>query len=534
MNNSVVSTHGMSRERSIERLRQRSEPWDIVVIGGGATGVAVALDASSRGLDVLLVERSDFGKGTSSRSTKLVHGGVRYLQQGNITLVRDALRERSRLRTNAPHLVHDMPFLIPCDNLWQRFFYGIGLKLYDFLAAGNNFGRSHGVSTDRAMREVPALRRERIRGGVIYHDGQFDDSRLLLNMARTAHDQGACLLNYMAVTELLKNDQRVVTGVTAIDQETNEEFPIHSHCTINAAGPFCDTVRQFDDPECETMIAHSQGVHLVLPRSFFPGDTAMIVPKTPDGRVIFIIPWHGQAIVGTTDTPIPDAMPEPVAQANEVKFLLDMSSEYLSKAPKIEDVRSIFTGIRPLVKGDRSARTASLSRDHVVRVSDSGLITITGGKWTTVRKMAEDCIDRAIIETKLSSTTCKTPTLKLHGYMESPPVDDPRGFYGADLAAITQLESDCEELSALLCESLPIRKSEVIWAVRNEMARTVEDVLARRTRALFLDCSAALKIAPVVAKLMAVELGQDDAWCRTQQEQFESVAAHYLPQTGFN
>lgn len=529
-----MNASGMRREDSVARLLQRTAPWDMVVVGGGATGVGVALDAASRGLDVLLLEQFDFGKGTSSRSTKLVHGGVRYLRQGNITLVRDALRERSLLRANAPHLVHDVPVLIPCGNLWQRFFYGFGLKVYDFLAAGNNFGRSRGVSADQAIGAVPALRTGGVSGGVIYHDGQFDDARLLLNMARTAHDHGACLLNYVAVTDLTKNGQGAITGVKAIDQETSEEFQIHSRCVVNAAGPFCDSLRKLDDASCETMLAHSQGVHLVLPRSFFPGDTAMIVPKTPDGRVIFIIPWHGHAIVGTTDTPIPGATIEPKPQADEIKFLLEMSGIYLSKTPRIEDVLSVFTGIRPLVKGDKSARTASLSRDHVIRVSPSGLITITGGKWTTVRKMAEDCVDRAVKEAKLDAAECKTQSLKLHGYMESPPASDARGFYGADLEAIVQLESDDEDLSAVMCESLPIRKSEIVWAVRNEMARTVEDVLARRTRGLFLDSAAALKIAPAVAELMAVELGQDESWCRGQQENFGSIAAYYLPPQGVN
>ena len=297
-----MNTGGMSREASIGRLRDPAEPWDMLIVGGGATGIGIALDAAARNLNVLLLEQSDFGKGTSSRSTKLVHGGVRYLRQGNITLVRDALRERTCLRNNAPHLVHDMPFLIPCRSLWQRFFYGVGLKVYDFLAVRNSFGRSHGVSAEVATSVVPALRREGLRGGVIYHDGQFDDARLLLNMARTAHDHGACLLNYTMVTELIKRADGKVEGVKAIDQETEASFEIDARCVINAAGPFCDAVRQMDDADCETMIAPSQGVHLVLPRSYFPGDTAMIVPKTSDGRVIFIIPWHDHVIIGTTDT----------------------------------------------------------------------------------------------------------------------------------------------------------------------------------------------------------------------------------------
>jgi glycerol-3-phosphate dehydrogenase len=519
----------MKRDNDIERLRARTSPWDLVVIGGGATGVGIALDAASRGLDVLLLEQSDFGKGTSSRSTKLVHGGVRYLRQGNLTLVRDALRERTLLRDNAPHLVHDMPFLIPCHSLWQRFFYGVGLKLYDFLAVRNSFGRSRGVSADKAAQLIPRLRRQGLSGGVVYHDGQFDDARLLLNMVRTAHDHGACTLNYMAVETLLKSEDGRISGVEARDQESSTLISIDARCVVNAAGPFCDAVRRLDDRDCETMIAPSQGVHLVLPRSFFPGDVAMIVPKTSDGRVIFIIPWHNHAIVGTTDTPIPEATLEPAATADEVRFLLETAAEYLAESAAIDDVLSVFTGIRPLVKGDKSARTASLSRDHVIRVSPSGLITIAGGKWTTVRKMSEDCVDRVISEAGLDAGPCKTAALRVHAATSQPVADDPRAFYGTDLQAILQLEADAPELAETLCESLSIRKSDIIWAVRNEMARTVEDVLARRTRALFLDTRAALAAAPEVARLMAAELGNDEAWIKDQLERFEAVAQNYLP-----
>ncbi len=528
-----MTTSGMSRKNSIQRLRQRTTPWDIVVIGGGATGIGVALDAASRGLDVLLVEQSDFGKGTSSRSTKLVHGGVRYLRQGNITLVRDALRERTRLRNNAPHLVHDLPFLIPCHTLWQRFFYGVGLKLYDFLAAGNNFGRSHGVSMDEAMRVVPALRREGIRGGVIYHDGQFDDARLLLNMARTAHDQGACLLNYMAVTGLTKNAQGTITGVTAIDHETSDEFQLHLRCLINAAGPFCDSIRKFDDANCEKMLAHSQGVHLVLPRQFFPGDTAIIVPKTPDGRVIFIIPWHGHALVGTTDTPISDATLEPTPQADEIKFLLDTLAQYLVTPPTLADVCSVFTGIRPLVRGDKSARTASLARDHVLQLSASGLLTITGGKWTTVRKMSEDCVDRIVKILGCAVRTCQTESMLIHGAdLQATGVSQAlasRSYYGSDLHQIQKLEKDKPTLATKLHPSLDIRGSDIVWAVDMEMARTVEDVLSRRTRSLFLDSRAALEIARKTAEVMSEHLGRDQAWIERQVVSFQETASHFSP-----
>lgn len=519
----------MKRENEIERLRSRTTPWDVLVIGGGATGIGIALDAASRGLDTLLLDQSDFGKGTSSRSTKLVHGGVRYLRQGNITLVRDALRERTLLRENAPHLVHDMPFLIPCRSLWQRFFYGVGLKVYDFLAVGNSFGSSRGASADKSLELIPPLQRQGLSGGVVYHDGQFDDARLLVNMVRTAHDHGACLINYMAVESLRKSDDGKINGVSACDQETSESLVIDARCVVNAAGPFCDSIRRLDDSECESMVAASQGVHLVLPRSFFPGDVAMMVPKTSDGRVIFIIPWHDHAIVGTTDTPIPEAILEPSAQTDEVRFLLDTAADYLATPPKIEDVLGVFTGIRPLVKGDKSARTASLSRDHVIRVSSAGLVTITGGKWTTVRKMSEDCVDRVIKETGLEYRPCKTERLKIHGATDQLAADDPRAFYGTDLQAIEQLEAESPELAETLIPSLASRKSEVVWAARNEMARTVEDVLARRTRALFLNARETPAAAPEVARLLAAELGRDEAWIESQVAQFRAVAQHYLP-----
>ena len=349
----IAADHGrnlnrMDRHAQMTRLRQRVTPWDVVVIGGGATGVAVAMDAANRGISVLLLEQSDFGKGTSSRSTKLVHGGVRYLRQGNITLVRDALRERSLLLKNAPHLVHDMAFLIPCPNWWQRFFYGMGLKVYDCLASRNRFGRSHGISADDSLKKVPVIRPEVLRGGVVYHDGQFDDARLLINMAQTAEEQGATLLNYVSVTGLIKDESGKTQGVKTRCEETKEAFEIPAHCVVNATGPFCDSIRRLDDENCEAMLSASQGVHLVLPREFFPGETALMVPKTSDGRVLFVIPWHDHAIVGTTDTPIDDVALEPVAQDAEMQFLLETAARYLCKTPTRDDVLSVFTGIRPL------------------------------------------------------------------------------------------------------------------------------------------------------------------------------------------
>jgi glycerol-3-phosphate dehydrogenase len=525
----MTGQHTMSRQHSLAQVQQRSKPWDMVVIGGGATGVGVALDAASRGLDVVLVEQADFGKGTSSRSTKLVHGGVRYLRQGNLTLVRDALRERSLLRENAPHLVADLPFLIPCRSLWQRFFYGVGLKVYDLLATGNRFGRSHGVSSDTATTLVPAIKSAGLRGGVIYHDGQFDDARLLISMARTASDQGACLLNYASATALTKDSRGNISGAQILDHETDRSYALPARCVINAAGPFCDSLRRLDQPDAAPMIAASQGIHLVLPGQLFPGNVAMIVPKTSDGRVIFIIPWHEHAIIGTTDTPLADVSLEPSPQADEIHFLLDTASEYLSRPVQLSDVCSVFTGIRPLVKDDRSARTASLSRDHVIRISDSGLITIAGGKWTTVRKMSEDCVDRAVAACGLEAKPCITKSLKLHGCDAAADTGDPFRVYGTDSQAIKQLEAETPLLAESLHPALALRGSQVVWAVRQEMARTIDDVLSRRTRSLVLNAQAAVDVAPQVARLIGSELQRDASWEESQIEAFNEIARHYLP-----
>lgn len=549
-------SEAMDRDRAIDRLRSHSSRWDVAVIGGGATGVAVALDAASRGFDVVLVEQADFGKGTSSRSTKLIHGGVRYLQQGDIALVRDALRERKRLADNAPHLVRDLPFLIPCQNWWQRAFYGAGLKVYDLLAAGDRFGRSHGVSAAAASALVPAIKTERLRGGVVYHDGQFDDARLLIAMVRSAAEHGACVVNYAEATELLRTESGKVHGLRIVDRETGEALAIEARAVVNAAGPFCDAVRRLDQPRATPLLSASQGVHLVLPRRFFPGDVALIVPRTSDDRVLFIIPWHDRALVGTTDTVIDEVSLEPDAQAEEIEFLLDTAAEYLVEPPQRSDVLSLFTGIRPLVKQGASSGTSGLSRDHLIHVADSDLVTITGGKWTTARKMGEDCVDRVIEVAGLPARRCATRQLRLHGWRkpavaagddagrsaadrrstEDPtyrPGDEESAAgefgYGSEQGAIEQLAAESAELAERLHPSLNIRGAEVLWAVRYEMARSVEDVLARRTRALLLDARAAIEIAPEVARRMAEQLKRDRQWTESQVKAFGRVAEHYLP-----
>ncbi len=538
---SCPTQHGVDtvvkREKFLDQVRQQGEPFDIIVIGGGATGVGVAIDGAVRGLSVLLLEQSDFGKGTSSRSTKLIHGGVRYLQQGNIPLVRDSLHERARLQANAPHLVHPLSFLVPCESIWQRFIMRTGFVLYDLLAGRSRFPRAYGVSAKRAMQTVTTIQSRRVSsGGVIYSDGQFDDARLLIHMVMTAAEHGACVLNAAKVTDVRHDDAGNVCGVVFEDRQSNERLNVQARCIINATGPFCDAIRQTDDASAEPIIAPSQGIHIVLPREFLPGETAIIVPKTSDGRVLFLIPWHGHVLVGTTDTPIGQATLEPIAQEDEIEFLLRTAGDYLTRAPAREDCVSMFVGIRPLVRppsrgtGTRG-ETKSLSRDHTILVSKSGMITITGGKWTTVRHMGEDCINRAVELTGLPTNGESTENLRIHGATESPSDN----VYGTDAARIEDLITDSPELGDELHKDLPIRAAEVIWAVRHEMALTVEDVLARRTRAMFLNINAAKSIAPDVARLMAVELGQDSSWEAQQLADFLSTAAHFeLPSPPFS
>ena len=396
----------MNRAQSIEKLASRSEPWDIAVIGGGATGVGIAVDAASRGYSVCLVEMSDFGKGTSSRSTKLVHGGVRYLQQGNVSLVMEALKERGILRENAPHLVHDLAFVVPNYVWWEAPFYGIGMKVYDMLAGRYGFGKSRHLSKKEVLERIPTLETEGLRGGVLYFDGQFDDSRLLIDLAQTAEEHGAVLVNYVKVVELKHDAEGFLAGVRCIDVETGTHHEIASRCVINATGAFSDGVRRLDDPTANSLIAPSQGVHLVLDRSFLPGDSAIMVPHTSDGRVMFAIPWHDRALLGTTDTPIEAVELEPTPQEQEIDFILETAARYLARVPTRADILSVYTGIRPLVKASE-ASTAALSREHTIHVSKSGLLSIAGGKWTTYRKMAEDCVDHAATLACLDERPCQ-------------------------------------------------------------------------------------------------------------------------------
>ena len=524
----------MRRDGMLRQIRERArsrEPWDIAVIGGGATGAGVAVDAATRGFDVVLVEAHDFGKGTSSRSTKLVHGGVRYLEQGNVPLVMSALKERGLLRLNAPHLVHDLAFVVPNYSWWEAPFYGIGLKLYDLLAGKYGFGPSRVLTKEETLERLPALEPEELRGGVIYYDGQFDDSRLLIHLMMTAADHGATLVNYCPATRLLRDAEGYVNGLIARDDETGEELPIAARVLVNATGVFTDEVRRMADPNTEPLMVTSQGIHLVFDGSFLKGNSALMVPRTRDGRVLFVIPWHGHAVAGTTDTPVDAPSLEPKALDEEIEFILETAGRYLSRPPSRADVLAVYVGLRPLVKsGNGEGKTAAISRDHVIHVDNSGLLTITGGKWTTYRHMAEDCVDHAITLGRLRDAECETKSLRIHGYRECPDStncrEEPLEVYGSDEAQIRAFARD-SALASRLHPELPYIGAEVVWAAREEMARSIEDVLARRTRALFLNARAATQMAEPVARLMARELGRDEAWIETQVRQFGELARQY-------
>ena len=524
MSTTVTPNAARSRDELLAALR-RSEPWDLLVVGGGATGLGTALDAAARGYRTLLLEGADFAKGTSSRSTKLVHGGVRYLAQGNVHLVREALRERGLLRRNAPHLVHDMGFVIPAYKWWWKPFYGIGLSMYDLLAGKLGFGRCRVLSKEGALARTPTLKKAGLRGGILYHDGQFDDARLAVTLLQTLFDQGGTALNYLPVTGLVKEGDKVA-GVTARDEETGETFSLRAKVVVNATGVFVDSLRRMDEPGVRDMLSPSQGVHVVVERRFQPGDSAIMIPKTDDGRVLFAVPWHDKVVVGTTDTPVDHVSLEPRALEEEIEFILRTAKQYLANPPTRKDVLSVYVGQRPLVKNentDGAGSTAAISRDHIIRISKAGLITITGGKWTTYRKMGEDGVDQAIKVGGLPKRPTRTPDLRLHGYSETV-TGAFTDVYGSDLAEIRRLPGDQEKLHA----SLDLTEAEVRWAARRELARTVEDVLSRRSRALLLDARASIAAAPRVASILAAELGKDDAWAQAQTHAYEQLAAGYL------
>jgi len=521
----------MKREQHIEMIADSSITWDIIVVGGGATGIGVAVDAAARGFNVALLEQSDFTKSTSSRSTKLVHGGVRYLAQGDVGLVVEALRERGLMRKNAPHLVENQQFIIGAYRWWEKPFYAIGLTLYDLLAAGKSLGRSFSMSKKDVIRYIPQISTNSLCGGIVYHDGQFDDSRMAISLLQTAVDIGATIANYVKVTGLLKGTNDKVCGVEAFDEVSKQSYTIQAKSVINATGVFVDSVMKMDAPGKDNIVRPSQGVHLVVDKSFLGGDTAIMIPKTSDGRVMFGVPWHGKVVLGTTDTPVNDFLLEPKALDEEVDFILKTAGQYLLRQPTKEDVLSVFAGLRPLAAPRGivdGKKTKEISRSHKIVVSDSGLLTITGGKWTTYRSMAEDAVNRVISICKLPQRRCATRDLRIHGYKRDVDRSNFSYVYGSDYQKIEQIGEERPEYEGLLHPDMDFTIAEVVWAVREEMAITVEDVLSRRLRATFLDVRSAIDSAAKVASIMAKEMNKDEEWERQEVEYFTSLAQDYL------
>ena len=529
---SALPEAGRQPERG-ELLRSFAEApqRDVVVIGGGATGLGIAVDAAARGLSVALVEAEDFAKGTSSRATKLVHGGVRYLAQGNIGLVSEALRERAILLRNAPHLVQPVPFVLPvygARGRWlDRWFYGSGLLLYDLLASKERFGRTEYLGAAAALERVPGLRAQGLAGALQYWDGQFDDARLAVALARTAISLGAAVVNHCAAIELVHAGGRL-SGVVVEDRDSSRRHVLHTRCVINAAGVWVDAVRRMDHASSRDLVAPSQGVHLVVDRDFLPGGHAMLVPKTDDGRVMFAVPWLGKTILGTTDTPRHDLVAEPAPFEHEIDLILAEAGRYLARAPSRADVRSMWVGLRPLVKplDEKEAQdTKALSREHAVLVEASGLVTVTGGKWTIYRAMAEDVLARAIAHGLLPARKAgATASLRLVGAPQRAdhPLTEAPGLhlYGTEASLVQGLPGASRELAPGLSEAM------VRFAARYEYARTVEDVLARRSRLLFLDARQAIAAAGPVANVLQEELGERFDAARSLRE-FSALAEHY-------
>jgi glycerol-3-phosphate dehydrogenase len=514
------------RKELLAELASDKREWDLIVIGGGATGLGIALDAVSRGYQTLLLEQADFAKGTSSRSTKLVHGGVRYLAQGDVKLVREASVERGLLYRNAPHIVRNQTFIIPIYSHFDKLKYFIGLKLYDWISGKLSLGSSKFISRKKVLEQMSGVKTRGLLGGIVYHDGQFDDTRLAINLVQSIWEQGGYAMNYMKVSGLQKNNIGKISGVKAYDVETRAPFQFRARSVVNATGVFVDEILQMDRPGSAKTICVSQGVHLVLDKSFYPSENAMMIPNTPDGRVLFAVPWHHKVVLGTTDTPVEEASLEPRALEKEIDFILATASDYLSQKPTRKDVLSVFAGLRPLAapKGENQ-KTKEISRSHKIIVSDSNLFTMLGGKWTTFRKMGEDLVDHIERHLQWPHREPQTAHMPIHGFAPDPDWNDAFYFYGSDAPLLrAQMNGSA---GVWISESLKIHRMQVIWAVQNEMARTVEDVLSRRTRALLLDAAESIRIAPEVARIMAKELGKDDGWVEEQVEAFEKLARQY-------
>ena len=514
----------MNRKDSIIKLNKVPQ-WDVVIIGGGASGLGIALDASKRGYKTLLLEKYDFAKGTSSRSTKLIHGGVRYLQNGDITLVIESLKERGILKRNAPHLVQDLSFVIPTYDWWASPFYGIGMKIYDMMAGKLGLGKSEIISKEETEKLIPNISKKGLRGGVIYHDGQFDDSRMAITLALSADSKKTTLLNYCNVEGLIKKDGEIM-GLNFTDLINSKKYQIKSKVVINATGVFAEEIIRMDQPKIKKMIQPSQGVHIVLERRFLKSKHAILIPQTSDGRVLFAVPWKNYVVVGTTDTHVKKASEEPKALNEEIDFILKNAAKYMSVKPKRDDIKSVFAGLRPLAATSNKQSTKEVSRSHKIDISPSGLISVLGGKWTTYRKIAEDALNTAISINKLKKKKCKTERTKLFGFKRNVSWSDPMHVYGSMKKKVESLGGVNDNKS--LSKKFYVSNNIIEWSIIHEMALTVEDILARRTRCVFLDSKESKRIAPVVAQKMADVLGEDDKWIDAELKKFNKLIKNYI------
>ncbi len=518
----------MNRKALIRQLEDNQvQGWDIIVIGGGATGLGIALDAVTRGYRTILFEQSDFTKGTSSRSTKLVHGGVRYMAQGDILLVKEALYERGLILRNAPHITANQEFVIPVYTYWDVFLYTVGLKFYDLLAGKLSLGKSYFINRSKTVERIPLLKSDGLKGGIVYHDGQFDDSRLALSIAGACVENGGTVLNYFRVEKLLKDDTGQISGVEVRDIESGLTYSVKSKLVINATGVFADQIHRMDNPSARATIKPSQGVHIVLDKSFLNSRSAIMIPKTDDGRVLFAIPWYGKVVVGTTDTPLNEISLEPKALDEEIDFILRTAGRYLTRAPLRKDVLCIFAGLRPLAANpDKPEATKEVSRRHKITLSQSRLLSIIGGKWTSYRRMAEETIDRAIKAGIVERRECRTRNFSFCSEAAAS-VSDHLSVYGDHASEIRKLIEDEPGMGEPVHPMLPYCRAEIAWIARNEMPGTLEDMLARRTRALFLDARASAEAGPVVAGIMAKELGFSGSWQENEVSKYNDLIKIY-------
>lgn len=520
----------MRRYQLIRQIENPEIEWDMIVIGGGATGLGVTLDGALRGYKVAMFEQHDFAKSTSSRSIKLLHSGVRFLKRGDLALVREASLERGRLRRNAPHLVRKVSFVIPNYSRTEVFFHTMAQWVYDLLSWGKlSLGNSTPISTRMTQKYLPTIKQDGLRGGVVYQDAQFDDARLAINIAQSCLEQGATPINYMRVIKILYDKKKKVSGVVVKDMESDKEYQIKSKCIINATGISVDEILKMDNPEQPKTVKPRQGVHIVLDEKFLQTKHAMMIPSASDDRVLFAVPWYGKIIVGTSGVVRDYYSTNPSVLDKDVDFILETFGKYVTHKPERKDILSIFIGQRPVAANIKEGeKPREISRNHRIRVSKNNLITITGGRWTTYRRMAEDTVDRAIRMGLLPKKVCKSRMFKLHGYKLNPNVKSHLHVYGSDMPYLKKMIDNESMMAAFLHADYKFTVAEVLWAIRKEMARTVEDVLARRVRLLIMDAKAAIETAPVVAQIMADEFGYKQAWIDQQVESFTAYAQKYL------